>query len=156
MTDEQWSTLTSRLKVPDAARKPIENELDLYCRFADATASPPSETRKNLERAAELASKLLEVIEDFGPEEHRALAESVETIALSDIRALPIAPNVQLLLDRPREDRALDSMWIVPARAPVAGVTPRIDALKLLIEQQPALRRRHLLASYLQLIEEHT
>jgi hypothetical protein len=80
MIDEQWSTLTYRLEVPAAARKPIENELDLYRRFADATASPPSETRKNLERAAELASKLLEVIKDFGPEEHRALAESVESV----------------------------------------------------------------------------
>lgn len=70
--------------MPDAARKPIENELDLYRRFADATAAPPSETRKNLERAAELASKLLEVIEDFGPEEHRALAAcSEQGVALS-------------------------------------------------------------------------
>jgi hypothetical protein len=91
MTDEQWSTLTYRLKMPDAARKPIENELDIYSRFADATASPPSETRQNLERAAQLVSKLLEVIEDFGTEEHRALAESVESVAIADISALPMA-----------------------------------------------------------------
>jgi hypothetical protein len=115
MTDEQWATLTWRLKVPDAARKPIENELDLYRRFADATASPPSETRDNLERAAHLVIKLLEVIEAFGPEEHRALAESVDSVALS-------------------------KMWIVPARArAVVGVTPRIDALQLLVDQHAQL-----------------
>src|SRR6476660_325006 len=102
MTDEQWSTLTYRLKVPDAARKPIENELDIYSRFGDATASPPSETRHNLERAAQLASKLLKFIEGFGPEEHRALAESVESVAISDISALRITPEVQMLVERPR------------------------------------------------------
>jgi hypothetical protein len=55
MTDEQWSTLTAWLKVPAPARAPIENELDLYRRSADAAISPPSETRKNLERVAEVA-----------------------------------------------------------------------------------------------------
>jgi hypothetical protein len=139
MNDVQWSTLTYRLKVPDDARKSIENELDIYSRFAEATASPPSETRQNLERAAQLASKLLEVIEDFGPEEHRALAESVESVAISDISALPIAPEVQLLVDRPRKNRNLDQMSIVPMRAPLVGVTPRLDTFKLLADQHAQL-----------------
>jgi hypothetical protein len=137
MTDEQWSAVSRRLKVPDAAREQIENELDLYRRFACATASPPSETRKNLEQAVALASTLLEVIEGFGPDEHRALVESVESVTLSDISALPIAPEVQLLVDRPRKD--LDPMWIVPARASAVGITPRIDALKLLVDQHARL-----------------
>jgi hypothetical protein len=34
---------------------------------------PPSETKKNLEHAAELASKLLAVIEGFGPDEQLTL-----------------------------------------------------------------------------------
>jgi hypothetical protein len=53
MTDEQWSVLTRWLKVPNVARQPIENELDIYSRFAYATATPPSETRQNLERATQ-------------------------------------------------------------------------------------------------------
>jgi hypothetical protein len=144
MTDEQWSVLTRWLKVPNVARQPIENELDIYSRFAYATATPPSETRQNLERATQLASRLLEVIEGFGPEEHRALAESIESAAISDISALPIAPEVQLLVDRPRKDRD-DQMWIVPAPAPIVGLTPRLDAVKLLADQHAqltALRNR--------------
>ena len=80
-------------------------------------------------------------MEAFGPEQHRALAEGVEGVALSDISALPITPDVQLLFDRPRNDRDLDQMWIVPSRAPtvVFGVTPRLDALKLLVDQHAQL-----------------
>src|SRR5579859_3089837 len=77
MTDEQWSTLTAWLKVPAAARVPIENELDLYSRVAAAGTGPrPSEVRSKLEHAAKLASELLEAIEELGPEEHDALCAS--------------------------------------------------------------------------------
>jgi hypothetical protein len=78
MTDEQWSDLTYRLKLPDVARGPIENELDLYRRVADSAASPPSETRENLERAANTADRLLGLIEGFGPDEHYAFVEQDE------------------------------------------------------------------------------
>jgi hypothetical protein len=123
MTDEQWSTLTKWLKVPAAARAPIENELDLYRRAADAATSPPSETRKNLERAAEVADKLLGLIEGFGPDEHCALAERGESVALSHLSASLAAPE-----------------GVAPTRvAVVGGSAPRLDALKLMVEQHAQL-----------------
>ena len=75
MTDEQWSDLTHRLQLPDAARSPIENELDLYRRLAESTTSRPSETRENFERAANVANKLLSLFEGFGADELYAFAE---------------------------------------------------------------------------------
>lgn len=78
MTDEQWSLLTAWLKVPAAARERIENELDLYRRVAESAASPPSETRENLERVAKAADRLVGLIEGFGPDEHYALMENGE------------------------------------------------------------------------------
>jgi hypothetical protein len=123
MTDEQWSTLTAWLKVPAPARAPIENELDLHRRSADAATSPPSETRKNLERVAEVADKLLGLIEGFGPDEHCALVERDESAALSRLSASLTAPE-----------------GVVPTRATVVGgSTPRLDALKLLVEQHAQL-----------------
>lgn len=123
MTDEQWSTLTARLKVPAPARAPIENELDLYRRVANAATLPPSETRKNLERAAEVAGKLLGLIEGFGPDDHRALVELDESVALSHVSASLTSPD-----------------GVAPTRATVVGgSTPRLDALKLLVEQHAQL-----------------
>jgi hypothetical protein len=72
---DDGSNLARWLKLPDAARQPIENELDLYRRFAESAAPPPSETRKNLEHAASAADNLLELIEGFGPDEHSAFVE---------------------------------------------------------------------------------
>jgi hypothetical protein len=103
MTNEDWSDLTRWLILPDNARQPIENELDLYHRSAESAASPPSETKQNLEHAADTADRLLGLIEGFGPDEHYALVESGE------------------------------------------GATPRLDALKLLVDkhaQLTALRDR--------------
>jgi hypothetical protein len=119
MTDEQWSTLTAWLKVPAAARAPIENELDLYRRFADAVASPPSETKKKLERAAALASELLGTIEDFGPEEHNALC-TIRPITVTlpeDVEVTEqVATELAPLIGRP-------------------GTISRLNAFKLLAEQ---------------------
>ena len=75
MITDEWSKLTFRLRLPDAARQPIENELDIYRRFAQSAASPPSETRKKLEYAASAVGKVLELIEGFGPDEHSAFVE---------------------------------------------------------------------------------
>jgi hypothetical protein len=77
MTDQEWDGLTWYRRLPNEARAPIEAELDLYSRFASAVAQPPSATRKNLEHAAELASRLLKATSGFGPDEHHALVEFV-------------------------------------------------------------------------------
>ncbi|HLZ03430.1 MAG TPA: hypothetical protein VKR55_14925 [Bradyrhizobium sp.] len=113
MTDEQWSTLTAWLKVPAAARVPIENELDLYSRVAAAGTGPrPSEVRSKLEHAAKLASELLEAIEELGPEEHDALCASQPVTVGPETNAAELARMVG-------HSRA----------------TPRLDALKLLAKQ---------------------
>lgn len=150
MTDEEWAKLTLHRKLPAEVRKPIEAELDIYGRFATATASPPSETKENLEHAAALASKLLKVIERFGPDEHRSLIECTDqSAAVSDIDVdVVIAPEVQALIDEPQNDQ--DAMYVVPARAAFVAATPRLDALKLLVEQQSqvaALRDRMMRAA---------
>jgi hypothetical protein len=149
MTNEDWSDLTRWLKLPDTARLPIENELDLYRRCADSVAPPPSETRGNLERAAELASHLLEVIERFGPNEYRALVgcctDNSVTLSNLDVE-VPLAAEVQTLIDRPRENQDVDAFYAVPARAAlVVTTTPRLDALNQLADsriQLAALRDR--------------
>jgi hypothetical protein len=149
MTNEDWSDLTRWLKLPDTARQPIENELDLYRRCAESVALPPSETRDNLERAAELASQLLKVIERLGPDEHRALVGGADnSVALSslDLDVPIIAAEVQTLIDRPRKNQDVDALYAVPVRAALAvATTPRLDALKHLADhriQLAALRDR--------------
>jgi hypothetical protein len=93
MTDERWSNLTAWLKVSASARAPIETEPDLNRRSADAATSPPSETRNNLECAAEVADKLLGLIEGFGPDEYCALAERDERAAFLHLSASLTAPE---------------------------------------------------------------
>jgi hypothetical protein len=61
------------LQLPAEGRQSIEAELDTYSRFAAGVTPPPSATKKKLEDAAELASKLLSAIDAFGPDEHHAL-----------------------------------------------------------------------------------
>jgi hypothetical protein len=113
MTNEEWAELTRHRKLPAEVRQPIEAELDLYSRFASATASPPSVTKENLEHAAELASKLLKVIERFGPDEHRALVWRADSVAVSDLEAMCSVPAA-LVTNTPR----LDALkWISEHRA---------------------------------------
>ncbi len=117
MTDEQWSTLTTWLKVPSEARAAVENELDLYARVAAAGIAPrPSDVKSKLEHAAGLASKLLEAMEEFGLEEHDALCASQPVTVGSESDASELAR----LVGRSR-------------------ATPRREALKLLAEQQAQL-----------------
>jgi hypothetical protein len=139
MTNEDWSDLTLRLKLPDAARQPIENELEVYRRCAEPVVSPPSETRDNLERAAELAGQLLRVIERFGPDEYRALVGGADnSVALSSLDLdVPLAAEVQTLIDRPRQNQDVAVLYAVPARAALAvATTPRLDALKHLADHR--------------------
>lgn len=118
MNDEQWSKLTALLKVPAAARVPIENELDWYARFADAVAPPPNETKKKLERAAALASELLHTLEGLGRDVQNALCASEPiTAELLDPAA---ASKLARLVGRPR-------------------ATPRRDAHILLAEHHAQL-----------------
>src|ERR1700682_2908352 len=75
MTNEQWSDVTRYLKLPDTARKPLEEQLESYrsrdilpsfANFAGAGAEPdprPSDVKKKLERAASLAGELLDILE---------------------------------------------------------------------------------------------
>jgi hypothetical protein len=151
MTEGQWTKLTLHRKLPAEIRKPIEAELDLYGSFADAMASPPSETKENLEHAAELARNLLKAIERFGPDEHRALVGNSDSVALSDLDGdVPLAVEVRTLIDRPRENQDVDAMYAVPARAAFVATTPRLDLLKLLADHRihlAALRDRMLRAA---------
>lgn len=117
MTDEQWTSLTARLKLPPETRAPIENELDLYARFAVGAGPAPAETRKKLERVAALAGDLLKAIEEFGPGEHEALSASHPVIV--DLTRDPPA-KLARLVGHPRG-------------------TPRFEARKLLVEQQTRL-----------------
>ena len=79
-------------RLPNEARKPIEAEPDTYSGFAAIAVPPPAVTKKNLERAADIASKLLEAIDGFGPDEHRALVDFVG--------ATPRLDSLKLLADQ--------------------------------------------------------
>jgi hypothetical protein len=71
MTNEQWSDVTRYLKLPDAARKPLEEQIasyrsrDIFSEFGSgAEPDPrPSDVKKKLERAASLAGELLDILE---------------------------------------------------------------------------------------------
>jgi hypothetical protein len=102
MTDDDWSNLTHWLKLPDAARHPIENELDLYRRVAESAASPPSETRKKLEHAASAVDKVLELIEGFGPDEHSAFVEREGPTPRLDALKLLVKQHAELTAVRDR------------------------------------------------------
>jgi hypothetical protein len=70
MTDAQWSQLTRHLKLPTAARDAIECELELYQSYAEFKAQarrqpPPHQAKKKLERAAQLAAKLLDIFDSL-------------------------------------------------------------------------------------------
>ena len=100
MTDDQWSSLTSWLKVPSTARAPIENELDLYARVAaSGNAPPPSEVRSKLEHAAALASELLEAIEKLGPKEIAARSAGITGTPreIARLRAATLFPSVRIV-----------------------------------------------------------
>jgi hypothetical protein len=72
---------------------------------------------------AEVADKLLGLIEGFGPDEHCALVERDQSATLSHLGASLTAPEGG-----------------APTRATVVGgSTPRLDALKLLVEQHAQL-----------------
>ena len=69
MTNEQWSDVTRYLKLPETARKPLEEQLEGYqsreLLFEVAGAEPdlrPSDVKKKLERAASLAGELLDIL----------------------------------------------------------------------------------------------
>lgn len=136
MTDQEWAELTLYRKLPAEVRKPIEAELDLYRRFANAMTPPPSETKENLEHAAELASRLLKVIERFGPDEQRALVPRSDSVALSDLEAMcavpksviTSTPGLVILLDPAGEHDV--------APASLVTNTTRLDALKRLTEHR--------------------
>jgi hypothetical protein len=150
MTDKDWAKLTLHLRLPAETRKPIEAELDLYSRFAAATASPPSKTKKKLEHAAGLTSELLRVIERFGPDEYHALVECTDkSVALSDMD-VALAAKVNAFADRPHENQHADAIYAMLARAAFVAVTPRLDSLKLLADQRvqlAALRDRMMRAA---------
>ena len=136
MTDEQWSDLTYWLKLPDAARMPIEKELNLYQRraaltdFAGGKPQRPSETKKKLERATSLASELLCVIETFEAEEIAALTDpavSAACSALSEQREQTLDPA---------------SVMTPPIKWPV-GAEPRIYAAFNLFHHNAHLAALH-------------
>jgi hypothetical protein len=116
MTDERWLDLTARLTLPDAARDPLEAELDTYRRFAAAgTPQAPRATREELEGVAAAAGELLGAIEKLGPEALRALRASHPiTVALPDDMEVsePVPAGLAPVVGRP-------------------GATPSLDALKL-------------------------
>jgi len=82
MTNEQWSNLTHQLKLPDAARMPIEEELDLFQRramlveFAAAEPDPrPSDVKQEFVRGASLAGELLDILESLKSTAYHALVD---------------------------------------------------------------------------------
>jgi hypothetical protein len=113
MTDEQWSDLTHRLKLPDAARRPIEAELRRYRspmglnEFAGAEADPrPSDVKRKLERGASLAGELLDTLESLKTMAYDALidpAVSEACLTIAEQREVLWGNSSTMLLKPPLE-----------------------------------------------------
>jgi hypothetical protein len=92
MTNEQWSDVTRHLKLPDTARKPLEEQLESYqsremlLKFAGAEPDPrPSDVKKKLERGASLAGELLDILESVKTQGYDALIDPAVSEACFDI-----------------------------------------------------------------------
>jgi hypothetical protein len=92
MTNEQWSDVTRYLKLPETARKPLEEQLEGYqsreLLFEVAGAEPdprPSDVKKKLERAASLAGELLDILEGITTLGYDALIDPAVSESCFDI-----------------------------------------------------------------------